>query len=462
MLRAILAAGLIANGMLPADISTGKVSFSLGDAWNAHSPIVADCTSTFSNVTNSFNVGYGGKNVAFGLNAGAGGFITSVILTGFPALNGINLTQPGAGRGDQGAANEAATQNLWNPTNAGEAKKACAPTTVIPFTGGYTIAQMNVGLFMQGNFDFVQCENVVADLNGSDGGNTDTDGVAETCPGEDAELRSEMDFKQTCENRSAAAHLAVMQCDFVWIYARSPGARKQFEATALDSTGSPVLDPTKYITDISKTIAGNQTTGADDLSVPLFPWSLRFTTDFPYLLWQSADGTWQNHDATQITGGNGGTGQFNYVLGTPDAYYAYVGGGSPIKSGTGWDTSGVLNDMMCMASSSDPNTAIGRCIWWPHDNYFNALQTGITDTGTLQVTYEDRRVESAFRFWPENTADAGIYPKLVMLPFLSGLRAPFGTTEEFVRFRFWECTDTPANCAAWVVAYKASGSRGDE
>jgi len=216
-LAAILVSVSAANAIV-----VGTARITKDGATNSAVPIVQPTDSTA--VTNALVLSVGSQSVQVGLNKNAGGYIDSMAISGFgqTRLEGRNLFEPYCGRGAQASIRDQEHDGLYNPTQAGVDKSDCVPVKIVAVAGGLSVKQFNVPLFMNPDrFDFTQCEDLAADPFTGDGGNSDDDLFAETCPGQDAELRSEFDLMTKYLDRSAMFGVPALQIDYAWAFLRA-------------------------------------------------------------------------------------------------------------------------------------------------------------------------------------------------------------------------------------------------
>lgn len=444
-----------------AAINMGNVKITSAGATNASSPIVQPTDSTA--VTQTLTLSTATQIVEVGLNKNAGGYIDSVSISGFgqSRLEGRNLFEPYCGRGAQASIRDQEHDGLYNPTQAGVDKGDCTPVKIVAVPGGYSVRQFNVPLFMNPTqFDFTQCEDLAPDPYLGDGGNSDDDLLSETCPGQDAELRSGFDLTLEYLDRSAMFGLPALQIDYAWGFMRPSGALLQFDnPAAVEKDGTtPVFVPSRAIQDMSKHLSGNQTTGTNDMSMLTSAWDLRTVPDFTTVMWRSA-GIWQSLDATGAF-----SQKLNCRLKPDDPYYSYVGAGNPRAS---MPDCAQDNDAVMLSTSTDPDAAFAVAIYYPQtgpDSTLNAKQTWVADATDHKVFQEDRCVQTWARETHMNSSE-GDFQKLNVFCTVAGLRSPdalSGGGYETVSRRLFVLFGTPNQIETAITQWRTAGYTGDE
>ncbi|MFC7336019.1 hypothetical protein ACFQY0_02425 [Haloferula chungangensis] len=231
-----------------------------------------------------------------GVSELGGGFINEISLPGIGDIMGPQADR--FGRGGQSAMRDRLHNLVYNPTQAGYSDPAGTICRVVPSADGKTlvVAPRPATLYNgDGQYDFNQWENLVADAYKDDGGFSDEDGINETTlDGQQAtELTSEFDYYGTYEDilgTTGTSYLGTCEITipavrhyFEYRYVRDPGhALSQF------GPGTSEYKPNNgTVTDFSVAQpAGVHASGPNDMGVMIYSISVRYDREIwapPYV-----------------------------------------------------------------------------------------------------------------------------------------------------------------------------------
>ena len=342
------------------------------------------------------------RGVVFGISDRGGGYASQI------NIGGANINTPGYGRGVQSAYRSGLHGNTYNPSqagvrdNVGVLVRARQELSAHGPGGRVAVDPFRMALFV-GETVFDHFENeagYVVDNFPGDGGNSDTDGVAETGLGYPDELRSELEYETWWEDASGvtSAAVAMVRRGVSLRYAGSPGPIKCFGAQALRADGTPVIEERFRVTDISPAATpGLQSASDTDLSFVTASFAVRpkLSAGFRHLLWiEAGAGAWSSLDITKVSGVLRWkeTRNAQLVLLVPTAGRGLVGEGYLTRTGT-LDPS---FNLVIAADGTDPDTANALGLAIPRNLARNRSNVVRVQADGRMSHREDRLIASFF------------------------------------------------------------------
>ena len=270
----------------------GKKSFFTLDSTPQSSWFSVVANSDESTVTHRLVSG----DMTIGISEFGGGFINEISLPGIGDIMGVQADR--FGRGGQSAIRDRLHNLVYNPTQAGYSDPAGTICRVVPSADdkALVVAPRPATLYNgDGQYDFNQWENLVADAYKDDGGFSDEDGINENnLVGKQAtELTSEFDYYGIYEDilgTTASPYLGTGEITipavrhyFEYRYIRDPDhALSQF------GPGTSEYKPNNgRVTDFSVAQpVGTHASGPNDIGVMIFSVSVRYDREIwapPYV-----------------------------------------------------------------------------------------------------------------------------------------------------------------------------------
>ena len=254
------------------------------------------------------------------------------------------------------------------------------------------------------DYDFTQYEDLVADVYGNDGGNSDADELPETGKSMINEVQSEWDFAEYYEDATSmisVPNVDVIRHYYYYEYKRPAEAIRQWHTGITMLNDQPAINPANRISDISPNhYPGLQTATDIDMSLQHMTYGLRlFNTDnkgYRYGLYKSRNsGEWVSKDVARGE-------PALWIRSFGPQYTDIVPSDQFTSNGCFVITASVRNDsvldnLIVGARSTDPDAPGAVGLWhWEGSGVNTHCALGIQNGKVIYT--EDRRIQSKFAF----------------------------------------------------------------